>query len=616
MAKKIKIRKIIKLWKKQSEKTCFLCYNETGDSMAVVKVLDEILANKIAAGEVVERCSSVVKELVENSIDAGSTEIKVELLESGTKEIKVIDNGKGMDSEDALLCFSRHATSKIYREEDLYRIGTLGFRGEALASIASVSKVELSTSTGDIGTIVIIEGGKVISTSKGDSRKGTIITVKNLFYNTPARLKHLKSLYAELANITEYMNKLALSHPEIRFSLMNDGKEIFKTDGSGQLLKVIHYIYGASMAKKMIEVHATNADYEIDGYISLPEIHRSNRNGIITLVNGRIVRNSELNRWIKEGYHSYQPENRYPIVVFNIKVDTSIIDVNIHPTKMDIKFGKQEELNQLVYDSIVKALKKKTLIPHIEEKKEERPKVKYENFTLNFDEVKEPETELVVNPDLKKQEPIELEDEKIEIHEDVKEKLPLLYPVGLVHGTYIICQNEKGMYLIDQHAAKERINYEKVKEKLLHPKKESIAMLIPITLEYPVNEFIILKENFELLRTMNFDIEEFGINSIIVKAHPVWIPSEYEEDNIKRILETVIHKEKNFDLQLFYDHVSATAACKMSIKANTNITIEEMENLISDLRECENPFNCPHGRPTVVYYSKQDLEKMFKRSGF
>ncbi len=457
----------------------------------------------------------------------------------------------------------------------------------------------------------MMEGGKLLSTAKGDSRKGTIICVRELFFNTPARLKHLKSLYAELANITEYMNKLALSHPEIRFLLSNDGKEILKTDGSGQLLKVIHYIYGASIAKKMLEVHSSNADYEIDGYVSLPELHRSNRNGMITLVNGRIVRNQELNRYIQDAYHSYQPENRYPIVVLNITVDTSIVDVNIHPTKMDIKFGKQEELNQLVYDMIKEALKKKTLIPHIEKKEvvKETPKKIYEEITLSFDEVKEPEEPLMVNPDF-------IFEEEIEVHEDVPEKLPPLYPVGLVHGTYIICQNELGMYLIDQHAAKERINYEKVKEKLLHPKKESIALLFPLTLEYPTNEFVILKENFDLLREMNFDIDEFGINSVIIKAHPVWIPNEYEEDNIRKILETVIYREKNFDLQLFYDHVSATAACKMSIKANTNITLEEMDNLISDLRKCENPFNCPHGRPTVIYYSKQDLEKMFKRSGF
>ncbi len=577
--------------------------------MAVIQVLDEILANKIAAGEVVERVSSVVKELVENSIDADSTEIKVELIESGTKEIKVVDNGKGMVEEDAVLCFSRHATSKIKREEDLYHIGTLGFRGEALASIASVSKVLLSTSTGEIGTVVKMEGGKLISKERGDARKGTMIVVTDLFYNTPARLKHLKSLYTELANVTEYMNRVALSHPEIRFTFSNDGKELFKTDGSGNLLKVIHYIYGASLAKKMIEVTAENGDYEITGYISLPEVHRATRSGMVTFVNGRIVRNADLNRTVKEAYHAYQPDNRYPIVVLSITVDTSIVDVNIHPTKMDIKFGKQEELNSLVYEMITTSIQKKTLIPHIEEEKLIQ-KVQYEVPTLSFDEVREPEEPLTINEDFV------VEEEEVQVHEDVKEKLPPLYPVGLVHGTYIVCQNEKGMYLIDQHAAKERINYEKVKEKLLHPRKESISLLIPLTIEYPTNEFIILKENFDLLREMNFEIEEFGVSSVIVKAHPIWIPEDYVEDNIKKILETVIHKEKHFDLQAFYDHVSATAACKMSIKANTNITLPEMENLISDLRACENPFNCPHGRPTVVYYSKQDLEHMFKRSGF
>ena len=564
--------------------------------MAVIKVLDEILANKIAAGEVVERVSSVVKELVENSIDAGSSEIKVELLESGTKEIRVIDNGKGMEKEDAILCFSRHATSKIKREEDLYRIATLGFRGEALASIAAVSKVELSTSTGSVGTVVKMEGGKLTFEGKGDARKGT------------ARLKNLKSLYTELANVTEYMNRVALSHPEIRFFFSNDGKELLRTDGSGNLLKVIHYIYGASLAKKMIEINAENSDYEITGYISLPEVHRASRSGMVTIVNGRIVRNMDLNRVIKEAYHSYQPDNRYPIVVLSILVDTSIVDVNIHPTKMDIKFGKPEELNELVSSMITSALKKKTLIPHIEEEKVVK-KVEYEIPVLSFDEVKEPDEPLLINEDLFKE-------EEVTVHEDIKEKLPPLYPVGLVHGTYIVAQNEKGMYLMDQHAAKERINYEKVKEKLFHPTKESISLLFPITIEYPNNEFMILKENFDLLRTMNFEIDEFGVSSVIIKAHPVWIPTDYEEENIKKILEAVISKEKKFSLPELYDHVAATAACKMSIKANTNITLEEMEELINDLRACENPFNCPHGRPTIIYYSKQDLEHLFKRSGF
>lgn len=579
--------------------------------MAVIKVLDEILANKIAAGEVVERCSSVVKELVENSIDADSTEIKVELLESGVAEIKVIDNGKGMDSNDAVKCFERHATSKISREEDLYRIGTLGFRGEALAAIASVSKVTLSTSTGNIGTIVEISGGKIIEVKKGDSRKGTIISVRELFYNTPARLKHLKSLYTELASIADYMNKLAFSHPEIRFSLSNDGKIIFKTDGSSNLLKTIRDIYGVEIAKKMIEVSGENHDYEINGYISFPEVHRSNRNAIVTIVNGRIVKNSELNRWINDAYHSYKPDNRYPVVILNIIVDTSIVDVNIHPTKMDIKFGKQQELNELVLNIIKKALGKKTLIPHIEEIIEpiKRIKeVKYETFNLDFNEVKEPETELLINTNLM--------EENIEIHDDVIEKLPIIYPIGIIHGTYIICQNETGMYLIDQHAAKERINYEMVKDSLFSNKKESIVMLIPITIEYSLNEFIILKENIDLLEKMNFKVEEFGMNSIIVKEHPTWLPNDKEEENIKKIFEMVITREKEFDLTRFYDYLSSTVACKMSIKANTNITIAEMEYLINDLRNCDNPFNCPHGRPTVIYYSKNDLEKLFKRSGF
>ena len=590
--------------------------------MAVIKVLDEILANKIAAGEVVERCSSVVKELVENSIDAGSTEIKVELLESGIKEIKVIDNGKGMDEDDAVTCFSRHATSKIYHEADLYRIGTLGFRGEALASIASVSKVTLTTSTGEIGTVVEINGGKIISVSKGDSRKGTIISVKDLFYNTPARLKHLKSLYAELANITDYMNKLALSHPNIRFTLTNDSKNIFKTDGNGNLLKTIRDIYGLDTAKKMLEINASNDDYEISGFISLPEVNKSSRNSIVTLVNGRIVRNSELNRWINEGYHSLKPDNRYPVVVLNIKVDTSIVDVNIHPTKMDIKFGKQEELNELVYLTIKNRLKEKTLIPHIETKKEdvktEIPKPKYETFTLDFNNISEPSVEfknekevIPVNDDL-----ILESESNIEVHEDVKERLPLLYPVGLVHGTYIIAQNETGMYLIDQHAAKERINYEMVKNKLFDEHKETVQMLLPVTIEYSTGEFLILKENFELIESLGFKIEEFGINSIVVKEHPIWLPTYNYQENIKRIFEMILEREKNFDIKRFYDNLSATVACKMSIKANTNVTLEEMERLINDLRECDNPFNCPHGRPTVIYYSKYDLEKMFKRSGF
>ena len=581
--------------------------------MAIIKIMDEILSNKIAAGEVVERCSSVVKELVENSIDAKSSEIKVDLKESGIKEIKVTDNGVGMDNIDAVMAFNRHATSKIIDEDDLYHIHTLGFRGEALASIASVSNIDLYTSKGEVGTHVNIKGGKVIKVEASDSRVGTIMSVKDIFFNTPARLKHLKSLYTELSNIMDYMNKIALSHPDIRFIVTNDSKELLRTDGSGNLLKCIKNIYGVNVAKKMLEINSENNDYKIEGFISLPEVYKTNRNSIVTIVNGRIVRNTELNRTINDSYRSYKPDNYYPVVVLNIKVDTTLVDVNIHPTKMDIKFGNMEDLLELVSNTIKDKLKVKTLIPHIEEKPVELKQTKtYEEIKLDFDtpKVNETEEEYVLNKELVNKE------ENIEIHEDVKDIMPIMYPIGLVHGTYIICQNEIGMYIIDQHAAKERINYEIVKEKLNNKIKESIQMMFPLTIEYTNSEYIILKENFEFLKELNFDIEEFGIKSVIVKAHPVWLPKGNEDNSIKKIIELVIMKEKNFNLDKFNETIAATMACKMSIKANTAITMEEMENLINDLRKCKNPFNCPHGRPTTIYYSKNDLEKMFKRSGF
>ena len=589
--------------------------------MSRIKIMDEILANKIAAGEVVERCASVVKELVENSIDAESSEIKIELKEAGTALIRVTDNGIGMDENDAETAFYRHATSKIKDEDDLYRINTLGFRGEALASIASVSNVILKTSQGEDGTLVHIKGGKIIEKSSCEARKGTSIEVTELFYNTPARLKHLKSLYTELASITEYVNKIALSNPQIRFTLINNDNIILKTDGQNNLLKTISSIYGMDVTRKMLEINGSDDDYEVSGYISLPEVQRSSRNHMITLVNGRVVKNMDLNRVINDSYHSFKPDNRYPIVVINIDVDPTLIDVNIHPTKMDIKFSKLEELLNLIDKTIKEKLKKQVLIPEVdsfvyndfeestkeeiassietvlEDKKVKEEKPKYEEITLDFTPVQE-ETQPYVK-------------------EEVEEKrLPMMYPVGLVHGTYIIMQNEDGMFMIDQHAAKERVNYELFKEKLNNPKGESIPMLLPETLEFTNNEYIILKENFDFLKTMGFEIEEFGINSIIIKAHPIWLTKGFEDEQIKRIIELVINKEKDFDLSKFNDHMAATLACKASIKANTDISLDEMEALINDLRKCKNPFNCPHGRPTIIYYSKYDLEKLFKRSGF
>lgn len=588
--------------------------------MSKIQIMDQILANKIAAGEVVERSASVVKELVENSIDAKSTEIKIEVLDSGTREVKVTDNGIGMEKEDALLAFSRHATSKLLKEEDLYHIATLGFRGEALPSIASVSEMTLKTSTGDVGTTIELNGGHVVSVQNGDARRGTMISVRNLFYNTPARLKYIKSLQAELAVITDYINKIALSHPEIKFTFSNNDHVILKTDGSNDRLKTIHNIYGAEVTKKMLAVEAENEDYSVRGYISLPEIHRSNRNHMITMVNGRVVKNTELNRIINEAYHSYKTDQRYPIVVLDIEVDPILIDVNIHPTKMDIKFSKMDQLSELIYNMIRTKLSKRTLIPQIKvESTPQKEQKKYEPITIDFDvPIHEKEETYQINMDFSQESKEETESPDLfqEEVEDKKERLPLIYPVGVVHGTYVICQNELGMYLMDQHAAKERINYEKYKKEMGNPSHHSIPMLIPFTIELSNQEFILLKQQMDVLENLSFVIEEFGVNSIIVKEHPTWLPQGYEEQAIRKIIEIVLQIGSKFSIEKFNEKVATMLSCKMAIKANDYVSMEELEQLIKDLRNCDNPFHCPHGRPTIIFYSNYDLEKLFKRSGF
>ena len=586
--------------------------------MNKIKIMNDDLANKIAAGEVVEKCVSVVKELVENSVDAGASEIKIIVEEAGTKMIKVIDNGAGMSHDDAILAFERHATSKLYDETGLFRISSLGFRGEALPSIAAVSLVELKTSTGDVGTRIIINGGKLEKDEKADARKGTEITVSNLFFNTPARLKYLNSLYSELANICEYVNKMAFSYPNIKFVFISDDKVLLNTDGSGNLLKVIKDVYGAEVARKMKNISVFNDDYDVDGFISLPEVTRSSRNHMVTLVNQRVVRNVELNRAINDAYHTYKPETRYPIVVLNINCDPSLVDVNVHPSKLDIKFSNFDDLKELIKKGIKDVLDKSLLIPKIEMKTEQAKKPVVKEQVLNIERQNVIEDSVIDyslfdEPVLTVNEDIESYDQTNET-EDKKVIMPEMYPVGLAKGTYIICHNELGLYMIDQHAAKERINYEYYKKMLGNPNNNSIRMLIPLTVEFPSNEFIIIKQNLEVLRSMKFDIEESGINSFIIKEHPTWLKQGYEEESIKKILEVLIDQERNFSIEKFNEKTAITLSCKMAIKANTNISILEMESLINDLRKCENPYTCPHGRPTTIFYSNYELEKMFKRA--
>lgn len=588
--------------------------------MSKIKVMDELLANKIAAGEVVEKCVSIVKELVENAIDAKSDMIKIELKEAGLREIKVIDNGIGMDENDAVLAFQRHATSKLYSDDDLFAISSLGFRGEALPSIASVSEVVLKTCQNDIGHLVHIKGGTILESTKCEARVGTSITVSNLFYNTPARLKHLSSIYSELANVVEYVNKIALSYPSIKFILKNDDKELLNTDGSGNLLKVIKTIYGTDVAKKMLKINASNGDYNVSGYVSLPEVNRSSRNHMTTIVNGRVVRNASLNKVINDAYSSFKEDTRYPISVILIDTDPSLIDVNIHPSKQDIKFSNFDDLKELVSSSIVKEIRTKLLIPKIEIKENIIPK--YENLSLNLERniVEEEPSEytkaLSDKINFNDDENVEEEINNYEYVEEVKEdnKLPELYPIGLFLGTYIGCQNEKGIYLIDQHAAQERINYEKYLYMLSHPNNNTIKPLFSIIIELPMNDFIIIKENIDILNKLNIKVEEFGISSFRIIEHPTWFPKNNENKIIRNIFELIISNEKNFSFEKFNDSLAATIACKASVKGNTNITMEAMESIINDLRKCNNPFNCPHGRPTIISFSTYELEKMFKRS--
>ena len=584
--------------------------------MSKIQVMNDDLANKIAAGEVVERCLNVVKELVENSIDAKSSKIRVALKDSGILEITVADDGVGMDEDDATLAFSRHATSKLKSLNDLFHIASLGFRGEALPSIASVSKVELRTSTNDVGTYLYLEGGQLIKKERYPLEKGTTITVKNLFYNTPVRLKYLKSLSTELSLIIDYMNKMALSYPNIKFILENNDKELLNTTGDGNLLKVIYAVYGIDVAKKMIEINGENDDYVISGYVSYPEAAKTSRNVMTTLVNGRVIKNQALNRAILDTYHTYIPKDKYPVIVINISVDPILVDINIHPQKMDIKFSKLDELLSLVTSLIEKKLKEILLIPHasvrnietIYEVEDSLPLEKPKSIFDDDNDIKiEKEVEEVTfDFQADSEQPI-----KDEIpHEEYRIKK--MHPLGIIHKTFIVAENEEGMYLIDQHAIAERINYEKFMKELSKENKDTTDLLVPIKLEYPKDEFLKIKEYLDVLKSIGVYLEEFGDHTFLVRRHPTFIYKGREKDSIEKIISILLEKG-TFSKEKFIEKTATTLACRLSIKANDYISLEEADYLLETIRTCENPFTCPHGRPTIITYSNYELEKMFKR---
>lgn len=640
--------------------------------------LDEALSNKIAAGEVVERPASVVKELVENAIDANSTIIEIELVEAGLGSIRIVDNGDGILADDIEAAFKRHATSKIKDENDLFRIRTLGFRGEAMPSIASVSRFELKSCTGEgVGTRILLEGGMVKELEASSSRKGTDIMVSDLFYNTPARLKYMKTIHTELGNITDVANRLALSHPDVSIRLSHNDKRILHTNGNGDVRQVLAAIYGMNIAKKMIPIQASSLDFTLSGYIVMPEVTRASRNYISTMINGRFIKNYALVKAILDGYHTLLPIGRFPIALLNIEMDPILVDVNVHPSKMEVRLSKEQELYSLVSETIKSAFKKLSLIPSGYTPSPKLEQVKSEQTTLDLDHVVEsgkrvleeakkeasllkntlirenqeqknyqdpveeivniePIEELVYSSDEQQQMadtyiPVIPEDEgrpyfesakgyttytveqeeKIEIDESAS-RIPPMYPIGQMHGTYIFAQNEKGLYIIDQHAAQERIKYEYFKEKVGRVENELQDMLVPITLEFSTDQCIRINEYQHELEKVGVYLEEFGYNAYIVRSHPQWFPKGIEQEILEEMIEQLLSMKK-VDIKKLREEAAIMMSCKASIKANRHLRNDEIQALLDELRQTTDPFTCPHGRPIIISYSIYEMEKMFKR---
>ncbi|MGX7393924.1 DNA mismatch repair endonuclease MutL [Carnobacterium mobile] len=645
--------------------------------MARIQELSEILANQIAAGEVIERPASVVKELVENALDAGSTQIEILIEEAGLKKIKIIDNGEGIDPAEVLNAFKRHATSKIYSRDDLFRIRTLGFRGEALPSIASVSEITLETSTGDQkGTFVYLKGGQVIEERPSQARKGTILTVENLFFNTPARLKYVKTIQTELSNVSDIVNRMAISHPNVAFRLVHDGNQLLRTAGNGDLKQTLAGIYGVATAKKMRKIEKEDLDFRISGFISLPEVTRANRNYISIIINGRYIKNYLLNKAIIAGYRSKLMVGRFPLAVIEITADPLLMDVNVHPTKQEVRISKEKELMELIETAINDCLSNEQLIPEALGNLNFKNKIKQsaeqlEQTQLDFssptsvEEVKEPSTPLrphyfskpvnslsapfqeqaeknseQMNPNFEKREPmlnkpafespINTENSPVSDHQapylQMAEKmlatekqadlskghLPLLDYIGQMHGTYLFAQHEDGLYILDQHAAQERIKYEYFRKKIGEVSTDRQELLVPILLDYPNNDAIKIKENQQALEEIGIFLEPFGQNSFLLRSHPVWFNHGEEEQIVKEMIDLLLEQGK-VSVAKFREATAIMMSCKGSIKANHHLNDAEARMLLADLAKTENPYNCPHGRPVLIQFTNKDMERMFKR---
>ncbi len=609
--------------------------------MGKIHQLDTQTANMIAAGEVVERPMGVVKELVENAIDAGSTRITVSVIDGGMTKITVRDNGCGMDSEDALNAFKRHATSKIHGQNDLFDIHTLGFRGEALPSIASVSQVTLTTSDGKDATRVKIEYGELKNASNYPCDEGTEISVEGLFYRTPARLKHLKSGSYENSLIQDVIVKFAFSYPEIAFTFISNDRTSFHTTGKGNLLEVIYQAWGREAGENAIPVEFKDFDYEVKGYIVKPSITRVSRNCMHIFLNGRMVRTFRLYKAVLDGYEDFIVKGRNPLIVLDIDMDPQLLDVNVHPSKWEVRISKENQLEYLLKDNIRNALKTTILAPKAEMKAAMEKVAEPIFFDTNSalvtpfvqktvekieNEVEEKLTEkkaekvaekievsniqeipsVIETP--KQEEPVQVVQEK----QIVQERLPEMTVIGQLHEKFILCATEKGLAILDQHACQERVHYEEILAKLEETTPIMIDLLIPISILAGSDLVERVEEINESIRDLHFSFEPFGRDTLLVRRVPAWM-KEIEEE---RFLQDVIDNFKN-DRESKYARMEkkkiATMACHSSIRFNRTLTMDEMEEVVKQLYKCQNPYHCPHGRPTLIILDEKELTKEFLR---
>lgn len=631
-----------------------------------IKVLDEHLINLIAAGEVIERASSVVKELVENAIDAGASQIEISLEEAGLKEIVVSDNGCGMNEYDIKLAILPHATSKIKNDRDLFSIRTLGFRGEALASIIAVSNVKIKSCDGiNRGIMLGLKGGQITSEAYIGHPQGTEIQVRNLFFNTPARLQNLKSENIELNYIVDYVCKIALANPRIAFKLSNNGAKQFQSFGNGNLLEVLNAVYDSNVAKNMITVADTNGIFKVSGLVSNLNVSRASKNNITIIVNKRVVRNYNICNAIIDAYKTLLTVGRYPICVLEILVDYSLVDVNVHPTKAEVRFSEEDKLIELITMSINQALLRSDLVVNRDKNDEESKKPTYniyEDIALDREDVesevleenneddsasaedklysfeeseqaifneKEIEYDTIDEESITEEEIYEEEviiEPKKEVYKqteidfinndinDVFDKTNVgrLYYIGQLFGTYILAQNDEGFYMIDQHAANERVNYEKILSDLDNEKVVTYEIMFPVKLTFTPSEAILIHEKLATFEKLGIILEEFGGNTFIVRNVPVWMSKSNINEYVEEIITKVINNKKSSKIE-FLDGLAKSLACKRSIKGNEFASKMQIEYLLEDLAKCKNPYTCPHGRPIMIKYSKYEIEKWFKR---